>query len=107
MSEVIEVEEHDELLDLIDTEDTVVVRFTAVWCGPCKQYGPHFHAASERSDATFVDVDVDKADWAMAEYDVRSVPTTKVFKGGQYVSDIAKTPSERTTIKLLSAIESA
>jgi thiol-disulfide isomerase/thioredoxin len=101
LSEVIWVEDHDNLLDLIDTNDSVVVDFTApAWCGPCQKFAPHFDTAAEKSDAVFVAVDVDKAPWATSEYGVRGVPTVKHFKGGEFVADI----KSRTAIPLLSEI---
>lgn len=108
MSDVLWVEDAGQLQDLIDTEKEVVVDFTAPsWCRPCQQFAPHFDAAAEKSDATFVAVDVDKADWAMVDYGVRGVPTVKLFRDGEFVADLAKTPADRTVIKLLNEISNA
>lgn len=104
MSDILDVSDRSEFQDLLDTEDALVVKFWATWCGPCKQMAPHFEAASKKSDATFVAVDVDEADWAMVEYGIKGVPAVKIFRGGEYVKDIATKPADRTAIKLLSDI---
>lgn len=103
MSDVLWIEDANELYDLIDSAHEVVVDFTAPsWCRPCQQFAPHFDAAAEKSDATFVAVDVDKAPWAMGDYNVRGVPTVMLFRNGEHVG----TPKERTVIKLLAEINS-
>lgn len=107
MSKVIEVVERDELADLLDTEDVLVVDFTApAWCGPCQKFAPHFAAAAERSEVTFVSVDIDKSDWAVLDYGIKSVPTVKVFKDSTFITDIAKTPATRNAPKFLDELHS-
>lgn len=108
MSDVLWIEDRSEFQDLLDTEPVVVVDFSApAWCIPCQRFAPHFDAASEKSDATFVAVDVDKADWAMVDFGVRGVPTVKLFKNGQFVTDLVKNPQDKTVIKLLNEISNA
>ena len=101
MSNVLEVNDRSEFQDLLDTEETVVVKFWATWCGPCKMFAPAFEKAAEKTpEATFVAADVDSADWAMLEYGVRGIPAVKVFKNGEYVTDI----TERRTVPLVNEI---
>lgn len=103
---VLNIETQDELEKIINDNQTVVVDFAApAWCVPCQRLEPHFEAASERSDATFVTVDIDKAPWVMVEYGVQSVPTVMVFRDGKYEKHIAQKPEDRKTVKLLSALE--
>lgn len=104
MSKVLEVNDRSEFQDLLDTEQELVVDFSApAWCRPCQQLAPHFDSASEKSEATFVMVDVDKADWAMVDYGVRGVPSVKLFRKGEFVTDL----KGRTVIQLLSEISNS
>lgn len=63
-----------------------VFRFTAKWCGPCKQYAPVFDkwATANNLDDVFV-IDVDDAPDIVQEYKVSAVPTTIFFKDGKEV----------------------
>ncbi len=63
---------------------TVLVDFYADWCGPCQMIKPIVHEiAEERTDIKVGKVNVD-ADSALAmRFNVASIPTLLVFKGGK------------------------
>jgi thioredoxin 1 len=64
----------------------VVKRYTATWCGPCKQLAPVFDALqSEISEVQFQTIDVDQNRDAAVEANVSSVPTVIFEKDGQQV----------------------
>lgn len=101
MSKVIETDSLDELRSIIDSNDEVVVDFMAMaWCVPCQRFAPHFEKAADKSDATFVAVDVDKVPAVVAEYGVQGVPTVQHFRNGDYVQHLRG----RTVVQLLSEL---
>ena len=102
MSDVIYISDKDELEKVLSDNPEVVVKFTAPsWCGPCRQFAPHFETASEKSDALFVSVDLDEAPWAGEAFGFRTVPTVMLYRDGNYVKNL----QERTVIRLLKEID--
>jgi thioredoxin 1 len=66
-----------------------VLKFSASWCGPCKQLTPIFNQVkSEVSDVAFQEVDVDAESSLAIQYKVRGVPTIVIEKNGQEVKRI-------------------
>jgi thioredoxin 1 len=64
----------------------IVKRYTATWCGPCKQLAPVFDALqSEIPNVQFQTIDVDQNRDAALEANVSSVPTVIFEKDGQQV----------------------
>jgi len=63
-----------------------VKRFTAVWCGPCRQLAPAFEQlANEFPNVSFETIDVDTSPDPVQEYMVTSVPTVIVEHNGKAV----------------------
>lgn len=55
----------------------------AEWCGPCKQFGPVFEAASEKhSEITFGKIDTDAQRQLASNFKIRSIPTLMAFRDG-------------------------
>ncbi|KAF1015958.1 MAG: putative protein YbbN [Stenotrophomonas maltophilia] len=63
----------------------VLVDFWATWCGPCKTLGPMLEKLAAEYNGAFelAKVDVDKEQQIAAAFQIRSVPTVFLVKGGQ------------------------
>ena len=69
-------------------EIPVVVDFWADWCRPCKMMAPEFAKAAAQMEpaARFAKVNTEAEQSIAAGYNIRSIPTLIVFKGGKEVA---------------------
>ena len=66
----------------------VVVDFWAEWCGPCKMMAPQFAQAATMLEpkVRFAKVDTEAEQQLGARFNIRSIPTIALFKGGREVA---------------------
>jgi len=79
------VSESDFKATVLDSQQPVLVDFWAVWCGPCRMVAPIVDELAEqyKDKMGFAKVNVDEAPKIAASYNVMSIPTLIVFKGGK------------------------
>lgn len=73
----------DNLNEVVTNNKTVVVQFSATWCGNCRIMKPKFKKlASENESTTFVIVDAEKFPESRKMATVDNLPTFATFQDG-------------------------
>ncbi|QDH84048.1 putative thioredoxin [Achromobacter phage vB_AxyP_19-32_Axy11] len=84
----------ESLQEILKEHEQVVVRFTAEWCGPCKQFAPAFNEVAvenQFSSIIFVVIDADEQRELAAEFGIRGLPSVLFFVHGQIVGRVSGT----------------
>jgi len=70
------------------TDQPLIVDFWAPWCGPCQGFAPTFSQAAKQFEprARFVKINTETEQQIGAQFNIRSIPTLAIFKGGQEVT---------------------
>jgi thioredoxin 1 len=75
--------------EVLSRQQLTIVKFGAVWCGPCKKLDPVIdEIAVENQEIKVVSVDIDTDGALAAEYGILSVPSTLFFKEGKVMHSI-------------------
>lgn len=100
----------NELRQKIENGENFVLDLYATWCGPCKIMLNNLGKVNESlikessNSANYsiykYDIDTDK-EFVINEMNVRSVPTIKIFKGGQEVFSKPGVMSPQEVLSLL------
>jgi thioredoxin 1 len=75
----------NELQEKINNGEKVIVEFWGTWCGPCIMMKPTFEkvANENTSDVQMYTMDIDNNREFVSSLGIRSIPTIKVFNGGE------------------------
>ena len=91
-------DEHDYDNDVVaqSMNSTVVVKFSATWCVPCKKVQPTFQKIIDsHQNMTFYHVDIDEHEDLVERENVKSIPYFVVYDNGVKInSSAAGTPDK-------------
>ena len=84
MSEIILTNKNFEA-EVLKSEIPVLVDFFATWCGPCKMLAPVIEELAEKYEGKVKirKVNVEEENELAMKYEVLSIPTLVLFKGGR------------------------
>jgi thioredoxin len=74
----------------------VLVDFWAPWCGPCQRVAPVVEALAKANAGKLkvIKVNVDNCQQTAAQFQIMSIPTLLVFKGGKVVEQMVGAQSQ-------------
>ena len=79
----------DNLVELVSENKTVIVQYSATWCGNCRIMKPKFKKlASENENVVFVIADAEKFPESRKLADVSNLPTFATFVDGKFVNQV-------------------
>ncbi|WP_417290157.1 thioredoxin family protein [Corallibacter sp.] len=81
--------DQDNLSNIVANNETVIVQYSATWCGNCRIMKPKFKKlATENENDTYVIVDAEKFPESRQLADVSNLPTFAAFKNGKIVNQV-------------------
>jgi thiol-disulfide isomerase/thioredoxin len=87
----------EELVSTMNNTKCLVLKFSAKWCGPCKnkQFLQSYHNLKDKykknSDVTFIEFDVDDDEQFVNDeqfsFNISSIPTIKIYHRGKLLNE--------------------
>jgi thioredoxin 1 len=90
-------------LEVLQSEQPVLMDFWAEWCGPCKMIAPILDQIADeyKGRLNIAKLDVEENQAIAMKYGVRSIPTLMLFKGGVVEAQHVGMLSKEQLIRLL------
>jgi len=95
-----------EFAQLLQSNENVVVKYFANWCGNCRLFAPKFNRMSDKEEykgVKFLDINAEENPEARKLGGVNNLPFFAVFKGGKLVA-ADSTSKEEMVEKLIKQI---
>ena len=87
--------DQDNLAEVVKSNKTTIVQYSAGWCGNCRVMKPKFKRfANEHGDVEFVVVDAELYPNSRQLADVTNLPTFAAFKDGAFVKQVQTNKAE-------------
>lgn len=73
--------------EIINSDQPVLIDFWAAWCGPCRVLAPTIEELAKEYEGKAIvgKVDVDTEQELAMQFNIRSIPTLLLFKGGELI----------------------
>lgn len=82
-------------------DKTLMVTFSAPWCGPCKDLAPVLAEVSKDQGIALVTVDIEQSPELVVQYGVRGVPTTMLYRDGEFLATMVGSATREKVHKFL------